>query len=295
MNQLTPRTGDNSGNIDYAQHETDRLNIDYLSLKTGTLEMIEEARAIPLPIADDDHKLTVAKMLKRFRDAGTSIEGTREIEKLPHLRRGNAVDTWFSAMLTMLKKKNKGDRNAIGDDLQEALTTYDTKKLLEEQARREAAAAQAQREADAKAKLEREAAARAEEARLAAERAKLPHTQDAKAVVADAAEAQAIAANVDARMAETRADQTRVDSFARPADIMRQRHDGGVLTTMATESYSVVTDHTLIDLNKLRPYLKLEAIEQALRAYAASVGYSEDAKFQIPGAKFGKRPKSVVR
>lgn len=290
-----PGIGDNSQSIDYAAEETRRLEVDYGNLATSVRELIEEARAIQLPIADDEDKGVVAAMIKRLRDTAGRVEGFRELEKEPHLRRGNAVDQFFGRLRIALRKDSKRDRNAIADDLQDALTEYDRKKLAEEQERRRLAAEQAAREAREKAAREEAARREAEEKRLAAERAKLAETKATKGQAAAAAEQAASAATVEAKVAEQKAEEAQVQTFARPAEIMRRRGDDGVLTTMGTEKFAEIIDLQQLDVAALRPFIKVDHLEQALRGLAASRGYSNDEKMQIAGARFGTRAKSVVR
>lgn len=290
-----PGIGSNTQNIDFAAEEARRLNQDYLALSESVAGLIDEARAIPVPIADDDGKNAVSKMIKRLRDTATSVEGFREIEKLPHLRRGNAVDQWFGRLRIMIRRDGKNDRPAIGDTLQNELTAYDSRKLAEERERRRLeaeAAAKVARDAEiARRKAEQEAAAKAAEA----ERARLEQTRQAKGEAAQAAAAGASEARVEETVAATKAEETYVNTLATNADIMRQRSDDGVLTTMGTEKFAEITDLSALDIVALRPFIKVEALEQALRGLAASRGHSNDARMQIAGAKFGTRPKSVVR
>lgn len=291
MNQ--PGIGNNT-QIDYAAEETARLERDYGDLAKSIEALVEEANAIPLPIEGNDGKGVVTKMIKRLRDSATSVEGIREVEKLPHLRRGNAVDQFFGRLRLSLRKDNKRDRDAIGDVLQNALTDYDRKVLAAEQERRRVEAEKAAAEARRKAEEEAKARQAAEEARLAAERARKPETTAAKVAAADEAQQVASAATVEATVAIARAEEAQVQTFARPADIMRQRSDDGVLSTMGTEKFAEITERTKLDFAAIGPFIKIEALEQALRGYAASVGYSNDPRMQISGATFGTRPKSRV-
>lgn len=295
MNTNAPGIGDNTQNVDYGAEETRRLEQDYGNLSQSVVELVEEASAIKLPIESDDDKNVVTRMIKRLRDTATLVEGFRETEKLPHLRRGNAVDQFFGRLRLAIRKDDRKGRDAIGDTLQASLTAYDAKKLAEEQERRRLEAERAARELREKLAAEQKARDEAEAKRLAAERARLPETKGAKGAAADQAEVVASVATVEAKLAEQRAEEAYVNTLARPAEIMRQRSDDGILSTMGTEKYSEVTDRTKIDLEKLRPYFKIEDLERALRGYAASVDYSSDERMQIAGAVFGKRAKSQVR
>lgn len=294
MNTL-PGIGDNTQSIDFAADETSRLKRDYAELETSVVDLIAKAEAIELPITDNETKGLVASTLKTLRDTATRVEGLREIEKTPHLRRGNAVDQWFGRLRIAIRRDNKKDRPAIGDTLQGALTDYDNKLLAQEQERRRLEALRLQREADERRRKEQEAAAAAEAARLAAERARKPETQAAKEAVADQAEVVASVATVETKLADQRAEVAYVDTLARPADIMRQRGDDGVLMTMGTVRFAEITDRSKLDLTKLAPFIAIDALEKALRSYAASNGYSADPTVQIAGAVFGTRAKSVVR
>jgi hypothetical protein len=295
MNMQTPGIGDNTQAIDYAAEETDRLRRDYTPLADSVEQLLASATAIPLPIAGPDDKAVVAKTIKDLRDMKQRVEGVREIEKIPHLRRGQAVDQFFGALRIALLKDNKRDRDAIGDTLQAALTDYDNKLLAEEQERRRLAAEKAAREAREKAAAEAKAREEAEAKRLAAERAKLAETKAAKAEVADKADETASVATIEAKLAETKAEEAYVETLARPADIMRNRGADGVMTTMAKEKFAEITDVNALDIVALRPFIKIEALEQALRGLAASRGYSNDERMQISGAIFGTRNKSQVR
>ena len=223
------------------------------------------------------------------------VEGLREIEKLPHFRRGQAVDQFFGALRIALLKDNKRDRDAIGDTLQAELTAYDNKLLAEEQERRRREAEKAAEELRKKLAAEAEARRVEEEARLAAERARKPDTQAAKEQIAEQASEQTSTAIVEAKLAEQKAEEAHIETLARPADIMRNRGADGVMTTMAKEKFAEILDVNTLDIMALRPFIKIEALEAALRGLAASRGYSNDARMQISGAIFGTRNKSQVR
>jgi hypothetical protein len=60
---------------------------------------------------------------------------------------------------------------------------------------------------------------------------------------------------------------------------------------MAAEPYAVVEDYAALDKNALWPFVTRSAIEQALRAWARTTNYGT----QMPGARVGRRPKTVVR
>ena len=288
---ITPRIGDNTGaETDYAKLEVDRLSRDYAETVSAIEALEFEFAAAPAEITEDAEKSAVASLIKRMRDADKRVEGLRELEKTPYLRRGQGVDQFFGRLAERLFRRNKKDRPGAADTLQDRLTAYDTKKLREEQKRRrkeaEEAALQAREEAARAAKALRDA----EEARLAAERARKPETTAAKAAVADLAEQEAFAAGLAATAAADKAEAAYVETLAKPAELMRNRGADGTLTTMARENYAEIIDESKLDKVSLWPFISLDAKEKALRQWAKTSGFNR----QMDGAAIGSRPRSVV-
>lgn len=286
----TPKIGDNT-QIDYAAEQTAQLERDYEHIALTTDSLIAEAAAMPLPITNSEEKGKVADLIKRLRDHTKLITGTHELEKLPHYRRGQAIDQWFFGQHDRLAKRDRKNRNGAADDLNAELTAYDVRMLAIEQEKRRLEAAEAARKAEV-ARLEQERLAReAEERRLAAERARKPETQAAKTAAAVAVEEQASAAAVEARVAEAAAEQAYIETLAKPADIMRERTAGGTLSTMGQEPYAEILNKADLDMAALWPFIKFEALQQALNAWARSTDYRTEMK----GASVGRRAKSKVR
>lgn len=302
MPDINPRAtpGNNTDAPDYAKQESDRLLRDYGLLATTVAELEDEARhrieeedGTPKPeiIPDDETKGQVATLIKRIRDAATRANSFREAEKQPHFRRGQGVDNFFFGLIDRLAKRDRKNRDGVGDTLQQALTDYDNRKLLEEQARRQAAAAEAERVAAKLRAEEAEKARIAEEARLAAERARKPETTAAKEAVANVAEVAATEAAIDATLAAGKAEDLFVQTLATPAAIMRNRGSDGTLSTMQREGYAEIENAMLLDKEALWPFIGLAAKETALRAWAKGTGY----RTEMAGAKVGFRNKSRVR
>ena len=283
--------GDNTQSIDYAQEEVSRLASDYLNLPKKVEALIAEAEAVPEKIDDEPTKGIVVSLIRRIREANKQIEGIREIEKLPHMSRERAVDQFFFGLEDRLLKRNKRDRDGVGDSLATRLTEYDTRILLAEQERRRKEAAEAARIEREKQEAAAKAAREAEERRLAAERARLPETRETKQEAAAVAASAASEAKIDASLATDAAEAAHVETLARPADIMRQRGADGTLSTMAREFYAEVEDANKLDKEALWPFISLDAKEKALRAWAKTTGHRQ----QMAGAAIGDRPKSVVR
>jgi len=295
MNDRTPGIGDNAATIDYFGEERERLLRDYSYLENAVAELL--AKGEPIEVVDSQEvKDIVTGLIKEMREAYKRVKGVHEAEKAPHLERGRAADSVFFGLMERISRgQKKAAAEGIADRLNRLLTDYDTRLLIAEQERRRAEAAEAARKAREAAEAEARARAEAEAARLAAERARKPETQAAKESVAEVKEEQASSATVEAVVTAAKAEDAYIDTLARPADIMRQRTASGALATMGTEPFAEVTDRNVLELEKLRPYLPAAALETAVRAYAKSVGYSDDPSVQIKGARFGKRPKSLVR
>lgn len=293
MTDISRGIGDNTQTVNWFEEERERLLRDYAYLETSVQALLD--RAEPITAVDSEEtKDTVTALIKEMREAYKRVRGVHETEKAPHLERGRAADSVFFGLMDSLGKRDKKAKDGAADRLNGLLTAYDVRKLAEEQERRRKEAEEAARKLreaeEARQKAEREA----EEARLAAERARKPETQAAKEAVAEVKEEEASSAAVEVEVAHAKAEETYVQTLASPADIMRQRSGSGVLSTMAKEKFVEVTDRAVIDLEKLRPYLPNDALEKALRKYADSVSYSNDASVQIKGARFGTRPKSRV-
>lgn len=293
MPSNTPGMGDNT-QIDYAGEETRRLEQEYGHFDKSIEALLGEAAQFEV-VEDTDTKAKVMSLIKRIRDQAKTLVGVQELEKVPHLRRGQAVDQFFFRRVDMLAKRDRKNKDGEADRLNGILTAYDARVLAAEQERRRREAEEAARKAreaeEARLKAEREA----EEARLAAERARKPETQAAKSEIAQAAELAASETRVEETLAVAKAEETYVNTLSRPADIMRTRTGDGVLGTMGTEDFAEITNRQELDLERLRPYFAVADLEKALRAYAKANAYSSDASVQIAGAKFGKRPKSRVR
>lgn len=291
MSIENPRATIGDNQPDYALEEVSRLQGDYIGATNLAAELLEEARALPEEIDDDATKGKYTSLIKRIRDHTKLLDAYHGAEKQPHLRRGQGVDQFFFGVWDKLARRDRKAKPGALDILSARLTDYDTRKLREEQERRRKIAEEEARVAAEKAAEERRLAAEAEAARLAAERARKPENVAARATLADQREAEASAARVEAEVAAGTAEAAHIETLAKPADIMRMRGEDGTLSTMGTEPYAEVEDREQLDKAKLWPFLADDAIEKALRAWAKTTGH----KVQMPGAKIGRKPKSVVR
>lgn len=267
------------------------LEEEYRQLPTTVAQLLEEARAVPQVIEDEPTMGTVAKLIKRLRDEAAKIEAFRVAEKEPYLRGEQAVDSFFFAQKEKCIRRDKKAKPGAADVLQTRLDDYNQRKLAAERERLRLEAEKAQRERDEAARKEQEAAEKAEADRLAAERARKPETQAVKAEVAEQSVQAASQAKIDADRAADIAEAAHIATLAKPANIVRTRVEEGPTVTMATEPYALVEDYDLLDKTVLWRFIKRDAIEQALRAWARTTNYNQ----QMAGAKIGRKPKTVVR
>jgi hypothetical protein len=315
MNELAnPRAGigDNTG-VDYARIETERLNDEYAGLKT-TLENLASVAALRVgdPVEDDATTLQVGALIKRFRDLDARMEQTRVVEVEPHLRRQNAINSFFKGLQKIIQPADKQERRTTPgwiDQLQRLIDDHQARKEAAERERLRLAELERQRvarEAEEKARRERAAAERlareAEEAQRAAERArnaeKIAEKQaaaQAAAQAADEAAARAAASAVQSQASAEDATDARIATLAKPADLVRTRgvteEGAGVLLTTAKEPYAYVVDRRLLSAAKLFPFFNDGEVEKAVRAFARSTHHDEP----MEGAEIGWKRKGVTR
>lgn len=254
-------------------------------------KLLNEARELPKTIDDDEGLGKTADVIKKLRDLSRRMDTTREGAKAPYRAGAAAIDGFFFPLIEKCQRRDKKQKPGAADVLQSRADDYQARKLAAEQERRRQeaeAAAKAAREATAKAEAERQAAIEAERA---AARARKPETAAAKEAEAAQADHAAAAAEAEARLAAQKAEAARVDTLAKPADMVRTRSDGGAVATMGTEPYALVEDFDALDKAALWPFIKRDAIEAALRSWAKTTNYS----VKMTGASVGRRPKTQIR
>ena len=278
---------------DAAVQVADQLRHDYDDLAREVLAALRNAKDAPVDIQSDEDMGALAKIIKNLRDLSKRIATAHDTEKQPHLRAGQAVDQFFFTMLDKCVRRNRMNKPGAADILQLRLDDYNQRKLAAERERRRQEAEDAARVERARREAEEKTRREAEEARLAAERARKPKTIEAKEAIAAQAETDAAVAKAQASIAAVRAEDARIATLAKPADIIRTRIDEGPLVTMGTEPYAIIEDEKIFDqyATLWAPFVTRTAKEQALRAYAKTRNYNEG----IPGARVGRKPKSVVR
>jgi dTMP kinase len=278
---------------DYAREITDQMARDYAELVEQIDSLLEEARGLPPQVGTEEEATTTGLVVKQIRDAYKRANAYRESEKQPFLRRSEAIDAFFFGQMERCARRNPRDRSqkpGAADVLQARIDDFLERKRAEEEARR-------RREAEEAARIAREAQERAareareaEEARLAAERARKPENVAARTSEAQKAEEAAAAAEIEAAVAQERAQDTRIATLAAPAEMARTRGDG-VLLTQAREPYAVVTDRSKLDKEALWPFFTDAEVEKAVRGWARTTGFTK----QMAGAEIGHRRKGVTR
>jgi chemotaxis protein histidine kinase CheA len=296
---LNPRAVPGSNEApDYAQQVTDRIASEYAEV-TATLDnLLAEAREMPKEVKSDADALMLGALIKRLRDLDGRCESIRGLEGEPYLRGKNAVDSFFFAMRDKIGRRNKTDRKSAAgatDILQARINAYQEQKLAEERARREAeerAAREVARKAQEEAaRIAREAAEKA----AAAERARKEENRQAHAADAARLEEAAAIARTQAEQAAERAEDARIATLAKPADMTRVRGNdqsgAGVTLTTAQEPFAILTDRGKVDMEMLRPFFTDAEIEKALRGWARTTGH----RVKMDGAEIGFRSKGVTR
>lgn len=287
----TPAAAQGQNVPDYAAEESARLAREYAGLEKDVTELLAEARALPATVEDEATASVYTKAITRFGDLDTRLEKFRESEKLPYLRRGTAVDSFFGRMRERLFRKKKTDKAGGADVLQDRLHAYNLRRLEIEKREREERERVA-REAEEKARRDRLEAERvqreAEEKAARARKAENREAAEAAARVAAEAAAQAQATE-DASRAERQDAQEA--AAAKPADMVRERHEDGAMNTMRMEWHVEIEDSMKLDVAALWPFVPETAKLTALKGWAKTVQYRRP----MPGAVIEQRPATVVR
>jgi hypothetical protein len=284
--------GDNQA-PEYARRITEQMERDYKALVDGVETLLERARQQPREIDSEPTATAMGLVVKELREADKRAEAYRIAEKEPHKAAADAVDAFFFSVREKLQRRNPRDRSqrpGAADVLQARIDDFLERKRLAVEARLRAEAIEASRLArEAQGKAAREAR-EAEEARLAAERARKPENKEARTEEAHKAEEAASAATLEAAIAIEQAQEARIATLAKPAELSRTRGDG-VLLTETRVPFAFVVDRNLLDWVALAPYFTDAEVEKALRGWAKATNHNK----QMPGAEIGHRAKGQTR
>lgn len=169
------------------------------------------------------------------------------------------------------RRKAEAERDRVRREEEAAFA-----RALEAERRAAEAAAEAKRRAEDEAAAEAARKAKAEaDAALAAARAKSREEAAASATAAAAERQSDVAERQLDRAASMERQATKIErdvESGRPADFARTRGAYGSVSTLQRQWFVEIVSRPDLDLLALRPYLPLEALEQAARAFVAAGG-----------------------
>lgn len=244
-----------------------RLGTDFAHLGNQVSEQQDKAAELPAVIETKEQHDQIADLIKDMRSTYKTVDATREAEKNPFWIAGQAVDGFFAPLKTRLEE--------TAADLNQRVKVYLDGIAEAERQRQRRIAEEARREED---RLRAEQRQREEAAEAAKRR---DHKATHEAAASDKAR-EADRAGATAAFAETTA-------AAKPAALARTRSTAGALSTLQTVWLHTVTDWDAIPLDKLRPYIKRELIDAAIKKLIAS-GVRE-----LPGVTIYEDTKAQTR
>jgi hypothetical protein len=267
-----------------------RLGADYNALAQSVAAILAEARTLPLEVNDESVASVFTDLITRMRDLKKRVDGIREAEKEPYLTGQRAVDQFFFSLMERLEKRKATDKAGGADVLYARLHAYNQKRLDEERRQRAEAERAARAEEDRLAALRR----KAEDDRIAAEEAARRARKQSKIEEHERARAEASAREAAARAEETAASIARAEAAhaasAKPADLVRERHESGAMNTMRQVGFAEVVDPMALDRDALWPFIDEKALAKALLGWAKISQF----KRQMPGASVGFRDETIV-
>lgn len=223
---------------------TAQLALDHAALVDAVDAHAKAVNALPDGVTSKEDHDQYVDLIAKMRGTGKSVEATRVAEKEPYLKSERAVDGFFMP----LNKRLEGLAAALARDVKvwlDAKAAEERAVRLAEQRKREEELA-----AIRKAELAKQAAIEAAQR----EATKAKRTAEAEALAVQAQQAAALV--IEARDAVE----------VKPAEMARTRAESGTLSTLKAVWQFEVTDWDEIDLEALRPYIKRDAIEAAIRA-----------------------------
>lgn len=251
-----PAMGHNIGNVPSPEVIAEYLAESYKGDVARANDLLEAFDRVPEKIEDEETNKRAADFAKKLASHVRVLENDHKGEKQPYLDGGRAVDGFFKGLADKLKVA-KGN-------VEKRQTVFANAKAAEERKRRD------------------------EEARIARERAE----KEAQAALDRAAALPADAADAaldDAIALEDQANVAAEATQASNAELSRTRTDLGVVSSLNTFWDFEIENKDALDLDKLRPYLPMDAIEKATRAYVKAGGRD------LNGARIFQNTKVVNR
>ena len=217
------------------------LSEDHAQLRHDVETIASRANAAPREIKAPADLDAIGSLVKDTNALARKADAARKSAKEPFLSAGRDVDTFFKTLTDRLERISS---------IFQGIANEHARKVADEARRAAQEEARRAREEEAR---QREIAARAEEAN----RAKTADKHEAKA-----------------EAAADRAQEAEATAQASAADLTRMRTSSGILSTARTEWTFEIEDFDKVALDKLRPYIKRDAIDAAIRA-AIKMGVRE--------------------
>ncbi len=216
--------------------ELEQKNEDLIKRKD---ELLDAVSRMPREIANDEVQDKFIDQVKLMKSCAKDAGSRQVIDKAPYLEGGRTVDGFYKPIQNTLSDAAKRIENG-------PLRTYQRKKYDAEQARIRAEKIEAERIAD--------------EERKAAEAAAKLATSDEDLETAIAAEDRANDAQQDAEKA--------AEAAAAPTNDLTRTHAtyGGKASSSKKATFKIDNIRE-IDLEALRPFIQIGAIEMAIRNY----------------------------
>lgn len=215
----------------------DRIAEQEHDIRSG-LQSIEK-KPVPDVITDDKQAGELTDRLKNLRNVKKAVEGAHKSIKAPYFECGKVADAWKNAFTAEIEAKEKA--------VAKPLNAFLLAKEAEERARQLEIA-----------RIERE---KAEALAAAAVKHEGAGINDVAAELLDAAQqSEALADRVDMNV-----------MHARPADLAKAR-TGYASASRKMQWVGHIDSLPGLDLEKLRPYIKDEALQVALNAFVRNGG-----------------------
>lgn len=239
----TPPIGHNTGQIPTPEIIAEMLAEDNKDLMKRREELLASTARMPATVDNEETAAKFVDMRRLWKALESVAEDRRSEAKAPYWDGGKAVDGFFATIKDVVAAEVKKIDNAQ--------TKYMREKADKERREREAEARKAQEAAEAAAKRAADEAAKADDEKGIAE--------------AEKAQEEAMAAHEEALRATDKAGGS-------AADLSRVRGTYGSTSSLRTVWTFRDLDREKLDLQKLRPYLPLDALEKAMRAYIKAGG-----------------------
>lgn len=232
------------------------LSEKHNKLLGGAARLIEASERLPGIIEDDETAGKASEYIKQVTGCVKNLESQRVNEKEPYLTLGRIVDGFF--------KKTTDALSGAKIKAQKPLDLYLKNKAMAEARRRAEEAETLRRDAEAQ-----QAAARALETANMKPQAEILQDQ--------------------ANITSQQADKAERAVAAKPADMAQTRSTSGAVATLRTRWVGDIAELEKIDLEKLRPFIHIEALQKAVNLFVSAGGR------ELIGVTIYEKSETVVR